>query len=217
MTIKTILFDFDGTLVNTNELIIATFLHTLNHYFPGKYERDDVLPFIGPTLRQTFSQMADEEQVDEMIQHYRKFNYEAHEQYIYAYPHVAEALTELKQRGIRLAIVTSKMSDMTKYGLQLTGLTDYFEQLIALDDVTEPKPHREPIDIALARLGVDRETAIMVGDNYHDIEAGQNAGIRTVAVGWALKGRDFLASYNPTWIVDSMLQLVTIVEEENGA
>ncbi len=87
MNIDTVLFDLDGTLINTNELIIESFLHTLNYYYPGKYQREDILPFIGPPLIDTF-QRINPEKAEEMVRRYREFNHAQHDLLVKEYDHV---------------------------------------------------------------------------------------------------------------------------------
>lgn len=97
--VTTILFDLDGTLINTNELIIASFLHTLEHYYPSRYKREDVLAFIGPSLFETFSSM-DAEKTEEMISMYRTYNHQMHDTLVTEYETVYETLDELKKRAL---------------------------------------------------------------------------------------------------------------------
>ena len=93
MRINTVLFDLDGTLINTNELIISSFLHTLHTYYPNQYKREDVLPFIGPSLHDTFSKI-DESKVEEMITSYREFNHDHHDELVEEYETVYETVRE---------------------------------------------------------------------------------------------------------------------------
>lgn len=76
--INTVLFDLDGTLIDTNELIISSFLHTLEKYYPGKYKRADVIPFMGPTLEETFEGI-NKDWAEDMAKTYREFNISNHD------------------------------------------------------------------------------------------------------------------------------------------
>ncbi|MFZ3576933.1 pyrophosphatase PpaX [Virgibacillus sp. DJP39] len=209
MKIHTILFDLDGTLIDTNELIIASFLHTFEHY-KLPITRDEILPFIGPSLKDTFDQI---ETIDteEMIQTYRDHNLHHHDNYVEAYPYVVETLKQLKEKGFKLGVVTTKMRTGVNMGLKLVGLEDLFDTVITLDDVTHAKPHPEPIIKAIKELGANASSTLMVGDNFHDIEAGQNAGVRTAGVAWSIKGRDTLQRLNPTHMLEDIRDLYTIV------
>ncbi|GAA0499173.1 pyrophosphatase PpaX [Salinibacillus aidingensis] len=209
MSIRTLLFDLDGTLIDTNELIISSFLHTLEQYVPGKYKREDVYDFIGPSLWDSFGQVMPDK-VDEMVETYRKHNLEHHDSFVVAYDGVPETIQKLKEDGYKLGIVTTKVGDTAKRGLKVTELAAYFDVLIGLDDVRHEKPHPEPIYQALSALDAKADEAIMVGDNTHDILAGQNAGVKTAGVAWTIKGRETLESLNPDYMLDNMQDLLTI-------
>ncbi|MFT8323096.1 MAG: pyrophosphatase PpaX [Bacillus sp. (in: firmicutes)] len=209
--INTALFDLDGTLINTNELIIASYLHTLEQYFPGKYKEADILPFMGPTLVEVFSGI-DKEKAEEMIKIYRTYNLANHDKIVTIFDGVYETIKELKEQGFKLGIVTTKLADVVDMGLKLTKLDEFFDVIVALDHVKKAKPDPEPVLLALEKLQAKPEEAIMVGDNYHDIQAGQNAGTLTAGVAWSLKGKEFLKGYNPDYIFDNMKDLLSIPE-----
>jgi len=213
MNINTILFDLDGTLINTNDLIIESFLHTLNHYYPDRYKREDVLPFIGPPLIDTFKSI-DEGRVEEMIARYRKFNHEQHDLLVKEYETVHDTVKALHEKGFKLGIVTTKIRQTVHMGLKLTNLDSFFDVIVTLDDVEHAKPHPEPIFKALSQLNSKPEEAIMVGDNHHDIEAGKNAGTKTAGVSWSLKGVEYIQSYQPDYVLNKMNDLLSIVGVE---
>jgi pyrophosphatase PpaX len=209
--INTVLFDLDGTLIDTNELIISSFLHTLEHYYPNQYKREDVLPFLGPTLKETFESM-ENANVDEMIKTYRKYNITHHDSFVTEFPTVIETVKVLKEKGYKVGIVTTKISDVVMKGLKLTKLDSYFDVIVALDHVEKPKPDPEPIFKALEQLHSKPEETIMVGDNHHDILAGKNAGTTTAGVAWSIKGREHLEQYKPDYILEEMADLLKILE-----
>ncbi|WP_188454110.1 pyrophosphatase PpaX [Virgibacillus oceani] len=209
MSIHTILFDLDGTLIDTNELIIASFEHTFNFY--GKsFSREQAIEFIGPPLKDSFA-IVDPTQTDAMIKTYREHNLKHHDDYVTAFPHVPDTIKQLKEANYKLGIVTTKMRGTVDMGLALTGLDRYFDTVITLDDVTHAKPHPEPIMMAMKELGAAANSTVMVGDNSHDIEAGQNAGVKTAACAWSLKGREKLQEYKPTYMLEDIRDLLKIV------
>ncbi|MGG1399752.1 pyrophosphatase PpaX [Bacillus salipaludis] len=210
--ITTLLFDLDGTLIDTNELIIATYLHTLEKYYPNKYKREDVLPFMGPTLHEAFLTV-DPDRVEEMILEYRTYNLANHDLLVKEFPNVLETIGTLKEKGYKLGVVTTKRHDTSLKGLRLMKLEEYFDVVVALDHVTKVKPDPEPILKALEQLNSQPEETIMVGDNYHDILAGKNAGTKTAGVAWTIKGRDYLAKYEPDYMLENMADLLTILGE----
>ncbi|WP_101843070.1 pyrophosphatase PpaX [Halobacillus sp. Marseille-P3879] len=210
MSIKTILFDLDGTLIDTNELIIASFTHTVGQYAHRPYTREEILHFIGPPLRESLAAV-NAEQVEEMVTTYREHNVANHDSYVRAYDGVVETIKELKARNYRLGIVTTKMRNTVQMGLDLTGLNDLFEVVITLDDVVHAKPHPEPIVRALNLLDGQADETLMVGDNTHDIEAGKNAGTLTAGVAWTIKGRQVLDELNPDYMLSHMSDLLDIL------
>lgn len=209
MSIRTILFDLDGTLIDTNELIIASFTHTIEQYSDRSYKREEILDFIGPPLRESL-QKVNPDKVEEMVETYRKHNIENHNRYVKAYEGVVETIETLKEQGYKLGIVTTKMRNTVHMGLELTNLDGLFETVVTLDDVTNAKPHPEPIVKALNHLDSQASEAMMVGDNTHDIEAGQNAGTKTAGVAWTVKGRKVLDDLNPDYMLDNMRDLLKI-------
>lgn len=205
--IDTILFDLDGTLINTIDLIIASFQHTLKVYFPERtFSREEVISFIGPPLSETFGRLNPGHE-EEMIQEYRSFNHANHDQLVTEYEGVQETLDRLKDTGYQMAIVTSKRRDTAYQGIELMKLNAYFPVVISLDEVTRYKPDPEPVDLALEGLGATAEQAIMVGDSQHDILSGKNAGTLTAGVDWTVQGAEHLASFEPDVMLTSMRDL----------
>ncbi|WP_407408629.1 pyrophosphatase PpaX, partial [Peribacillus sp.] len=149
--ITTLLFDLDGTLINTNELIIASFTETLNHYYPGQFKREDIIPFIGPTLVDTFTSI-DPERADEMIARYREHNWKNHDMLVTQFDGVFETVQTLKQSGYKLAVVTTKKRDIVERGLRLSKLDQFFDVVVTLDEVKHAKPDPEPLLKALKQL-----------------------------------------------------------------
>ncbi|WP_017726293.1 pyrophosphatase PpaX [Halalkalibacterium ligniniphilum] len=210
MKIDTILFDLDGTLINTNELIIASFLHTFETYYPGQYTREDAIECIGPPLFDSFHRL-DPERVDEMIATYRTHNHAHHDELVTEYEGVYETVKTLHEQGFKLAIVTTKIRATAKKGLKLMGLDPFFDVIVALDDVEKAKPDPEPLLKAMAQLGSSKETTLMVGDSPHDILGGKNTGVKTAVVSWAIKGIDVVRSYDPDYVLETMDDLLDIV------
>lgn len=213
--ITTLLFDFDGTLLDTNELIIHTFSTVLDKHFPDSYGRKDILKFIGPSLKQTFETIAPS-RTEELIKEYRELNLALHDEMVSGYDGVEETLYLLKNRGIKMAIVSTKKKDTILRGLRLMGVSELFDTVISLDDVENPKPDPEPILKALAELSSSASESLMIGDNSHDIEGGKNAGVRTAGVAWSAKGEEHLATYKPDYMLQHISDLLELVKEETA-
>ncbi|ADU31812.1 pyrophosphatase PpaX [Evansella cellulosilytica] len=206
-TIDTILFDLDGTLINTIELIVASFLHTMEHYYPGKYTREDVITFIGPPLSETFTNL-DPSKVEEMTKTYRTYNHAKHDELVKEYEGVYETLEKLEEKGYKMAIVTTKSRGTAVRGLELMKLDKFFDVVVSLDEVENYKPHPEPLEKAMAALQADRSKTLMVGDSKHDILGGKNAGTKTAGVAWSIQGKESLQTYEPDIMLDTMPELL---------
>lgn len=209
MHTRTILFDLDGTLIDTNELIIASFKHTFEK-FNLSFSDEEIIEFNGPPLWETFEKI-DPERAEEMVATYRAHNYEMHDHYVTAFPKVKETLETLQKKNIKMGVVTTKMAPGVQMGLDKTGIGDFFDVVITLDDIVHPKPHPEPVLKAMEKLDAESSSTIMVGDNHHDIEAGHNAGVRTAGVSWSQKGKERLMMHKPTYMLDCMTDLLEIV------
>lgn len=209
MNIDTILFDMDGTLIDTNKLIHESFVHTFNHYGLS-FTDEEILTFNGPPLIETFTNI-NPELAHSMVETYREHNIANHDAFVKVFPTVIETLERLKAENIKMAVVSAKMRPGVELGLEMTNIRQYFDTIVSVDDVTQPKPHPEPVLKAMHELGGRKETSLMIGDNSHDIESGNNAGVKTVGVKWSAKGEDFLKQFEPTYMIDEMHDLLKIV------
>lgn len=209
MNYKALLFDFDGTLLDTNNLIIETFYQVIEPKFPGKYSKEDMRKFIGPSLMDTFTSV-DPINYQALIDEYLVWNRQHHDELVEEFDDVVEVLTNLKNAGIRLAIVSTKRHEALMRGLNILGAAELFEIIIGNEDVENTKPDPEPVLLALQRLNLQKHEVIMIGDNYHDIEGGQNAGVHTAGVAWSLRGPEFLEKLNPTYMLNTMKDLYMI-------
>ena len=146
--------------------------------------------------------------------HYTFGGMECIDEMIEVFPGIIEMLQALKGLGLRLVIVTSKKRDMTLKGLKCLKMFDYFDLIVSSDDILHPKPHPEPIETVLKYYHLNRDECLMVGDNSHDIECANHAGVKSVAVGWAMRGADYLKTYNPTYIINEAKDLLNVVKKE---
>lgn len=209
--IKTLLFDLDGTLLDTNELIITSYLHVFDQLYPGRFSREDVLPFLGPTLFDAFASV-DPDRVDEMITMYRTFNADQHDMLVREFEGVYETIRTLHENNFKMAIVSTKIRKPVLKGLKLANLDPFFDVVITLDEVEKPKPDPEPLQKALLELGSVPEEAMMIGDNSHDILGGKNTGTYTCGVAWSAKGADYLKQFEPDFMLEKMSDLLDILQ-----
>lgn len=208
--IQTVLFDLDGTIIDTNELIIQTFLHVLTEDRPD-LTRDDIIHHMGQTLMEQLQMFSGKEDVTELLSAYRAFNHKHHDDLVGEFPHVTAVIEALQRSGIAMGIVTTKIRKTTILGLDRLGITPYMGAIITLDDVEHPKPHPEPVLKAMGLLGAEPGTTLMVGDSPADIGAANAAGVTSVAVGWSLRGAERLKEYQPKHIIHDMRELLSLV------
>ncbi|MEK3911863.1 pyrophosphatase PpaX [Paenibacillus sp. FSL H7-0331] len=215
--IHTVLFDLDGTIIDTNELIIQSFLHTFEGITEQPVTREHIIPNMGRPLIEQMKFFSGRDSVGDLVHKYRTFNIEKHDELVTEFTGVRETLGKLHVAGIKMGIVTSKVRITSEMGLRLCGLYDYFDTIVTVEDVKWPKPDPEGIRKALKELDSDAEGSVMVGDSHYDIEAAHNAGIPAVAVAWSLKGIPYLQQYSPTYIIQDIKELLKItgVEEKS--
>lgn len=212
--LKAILFDLDGTLVNTNHLIFNSFRQAFSELMSHRVLSDEeIMDCIGPTLHQTGEKYF-QDNAEQFVHCYRKYYQQDHDEMIEAFPGIVGMLQMLQEMGLKLVIVTSKKRDMAIKGLSYLNLLSFFDLIVSSDDVTNPKPHQEPIQRVLDYYHFSVDECLMVGDNSHDIECAHAAGVRSVAVGWAMRGSDYLKTYHPTYIINEAKELVDIVKKE---
>lgn len=199
---RPVLFDLDGTLIDSVRLILDSYHHVTRVH--GLTPRTDAewLAGLGTPLTVQFGAYKDDPaMMQQLIATYREYNLAHHDQQVRIYPGVRELLDEVRRRGHPTALVTSKNRAGAERGLNLVALRPHFDVLVGADDVTNPKPHPEPVHLALERLGLPGDDALFVGDSTHDVHAGNAAGVATVAVLWGPFDRDHIAPSNPThWI-----------------
>ncbi len=205
--IDTILFDLDGTIVDTNELIIASFMHVMNH----SLTREEIIPHMGTTLEEQLRTFSGEEDVAPLVKKYREYNWQHHDEMVAPFPEVNEVLARLHAEGIKLGVVTTKIRATTTRVLGLFELDQYMQTIVTLDDVEHPKPNAEPIRKALEALGSSPERTLMVGDSPADLKSATAAGVQSAAVAWSLKGEQELSKYNPTYVIHRMSDLYSLV------
>lgn len=210
--IKTVLFDLDGTLIQTTKIIIDTFKITFAKYFPHlQLTEEEYTNFLGHTLFMTFGYYTDSpEKVDEMVKFYREVSDEMIEKGLQSYPGARETIEYLKKKKVKVGVVTSKMRHVAQHHLSLVGLDDLIEGIIGYEDVKEHKPAPEPIEKALALFGAKKEQTVYVGDHENDIVAAKKAGILTCAVTYSERLGQML-SYQPDFVIDELVNVKDLI------
>lgn len=206
-----VLFDLDGTLLDTVPMILDSFRHTLAALLPFPFTEAQLGDGIGTPLAAQFEvlQQAAGRTVDaaftaRLTAAYIEHNLSIHDARVHAFPGVAAALDRLAQRGARMGIVTSKARDTAIRGLKICGLDHHFPVVIGREDVLRHKPAPEPVLAGLAGLGAAAGDAVYVGDSPYDLLAGRAAGTATAAALWGPFERARLAETDPDhWLASA--------------
>jgi len=210
--LTTILFDLDGTLIDSVRLILDSYHHTLERHGLDPRSDDYWLAGLGTPLRVQFQPWAENpERLEAMIGTYREYNLTHHDTRVTAYPGVVEVVRAIRAAGYRTGLVTSKNKPGALRGLRLVGLEDAMELVIGADDVVNPKPHPEPVEAALRQLGEPAAGALYVGDSTHDMESGRAAGVQTAAALWGPFGREHLVGSSPDYWLETPGDLRTLL------
>ncbi|HAT4123952.1 TPA: pyrophosphatase PpaX [Clostridium perfringens] len=213
--IKAVLFDLDGTLINTNDLILKSFKHTFKTMLDLEPTEEEITMNYGRPLQEIFKSY-DENRIEEMINCYRKINLELHDDECKEFADVDLMLQTLKNKGIKIGVVTSKKSDMAERGAKLMGIFKYFDTFITPEVTIKHKPEGEPVLKACENLGVSPSEALMVGDSPYDILAGKNAGAKTCGVKYTALPIEKLQESKPDLYVDKPLEILELVEKLNS-
>jgi pyrophosphatase PpaX len=208
---STLLFDLDGTLIDSIDLILRSYRHTMRTH-RGEEPPDDVwMEGLGTPLWVQFRHWTqDEAEIRAMVETYRTYNLAHHDELVRPYDGVVEAVLRLDTAGKTLGLVTSKMRGGALKGLRLAGLETAFDVVVGSDEVTNPKPHPEPVLLALERLDRRPADAVFIGDSRHDIECGRAAGVKTAAVLWGPFDRNHLEDLDPDYWLERPSDLSTL-------
>lgn len=209
----TLLFDVDGTVIDSDELIFDSFRYVFNKYEPELEVTDEMLiSFLGPSLRDSFSKYSNKD-TDMLINEYREYNRSKHDELLKEIPNVKETLAYFKEQGYKIGAVSTKYTDTVHHGLKVCGIDEYFDVVIGGDLVEHQKPHQEGFLKACDALKVSYDYIIYVGDSPTDIIGGKNVGAYTVGVTWTRKGREILDAEKPNAMISDFAELKDIVKE----
>lgn len=208
-----VLFDLDGTLIDTIELLLSSARHTFDGWHRRVPTQDEWIAGIGtPLVAQLRAYAENEEEVASLLARYRAYQHEHHDHMTRHYAGAPDLLAELARRGHPLAVVTSKASAIARRSLAHVGLEQFFQAIVGFDETTRHKPDPEPVYLALDRLRASADRAAFVGDSPHDVHAGNAAGVVTVAALWGPFSRETLAAARPNHFIESLAELPPVLD-----
>lgn len=219
MTIRTLLLDLDGTVLDTREFILAAMIHTLEEHNVAGPSREDLRAYVdssarpevawlsslvGLPLEHIYARISGSDPAPLMESH-RSFQ-EQNLELVTAFPGAHDTLASLRDAGVRIAAVTSRSKRTSLRSLEVVGLASFFEVVVSAEDTPSLKPDPAPLRHALALLGADKAGAAVAGDTAHDIVAGQALGIRTVGVTYGF-GPEAVRAAHPDALIESIAEL----------
>ncbi|MED0738314.1 HAD-IA family hydrolase [Aneurinibacillus thermoaerophilus] len=183
-----LLFDLDGTLLDSRDPIIDAVYATAEAYVPGLFTREEILARFGESF-DDFLDVIDKAlgscySREQILQYYFKRMDAHHDRTVRLFPGVAEGLQQLKAFGCKLGIVTNKQRDFTMRGLNIAGIFPLFDSIVTLDDVAAGKPSAEPVLRAVAELSADLHETAFIGDSKYDLLAARAAGVAAIFMNW---------------------------------
>lgn len=216
----TVLFDFDGTIMDTNDVILKSWQYTFMSLENREADEDELKKTFGEPLDITISRFFPEVPVEKSIEIYRSYQRDHFRELITLFPGMKELLKVLKKQGYKIGLVTSRLYNTTVQGLEKYQIKEYFDAIVTPEDTDRHKPDPEPVLIALEKLGSIPENAVMLGDTLFDIKCAGNAGVESVLVSWsfALSGetKESLGGDAPDYIIGKPDELLEILSPEGG-
>ena len=225
---RAILFDLDGTLIDTTDLILRCFEHSWQNVCGLEHSRKALigtfgiplreamrrLMFEGRLIQESYEAEAEPGLIDRLLDEYRSFNVANHDLMACPFDHIERVITELRSRGYLIGVVTSKSRELALRGLKLCSpdmiIGGLIDAAIFLEDTDRHKPQPEPILAALERLNATPSCSAYVGDSSHDMIAGRRAGVQTVAAMWGPFPRAELERERPDHLAESITELLEI-------
>ncbi len=178
-----IIFDIDGTLTATNELIFATFRHVTKKYLNRSVSDEEIISMFGPTEDVILKEWMKDD-FDEARKDYLAFYEEQHHLMADVYPGIKEILQLIKSKNVLLSIYTGKGRESSLITLKKIGVLDLFDMVVTGDDIEGHKPSPEGVKVFLDKFSLDPEKVLMVGDAPADVLAAHNSGIKIASVLW---------------------------------
>jgi pyrophosphatase PpaX len=208
--LRAVLFDLDGTLLNSIPLIKHCFEKVFAD-FGIPWGNGEVMKTVGLPLRQA-AEIYAQGREEQFLKAYTEFYHDHQAEMLELFPGTAETLDALCGAGYRLGLVTSKRREPAVSGMSMTGLDRYISQVVALEDTSRPKPYPDCLLRGLELLEVKPGQAVYVGDSWYDVLTGKNAGVATAGVTWGIASREEMSPYRPDLIADDWKQLLDAMD-----
>lgn len=206
------IFDVDGTLTSTNELIFSSFNHVTKKYLNKNVSNEEIIAMFGPTEDVILQEWMKHDYHDAR-KDYIDFYSSQHQLMADIYPGMIDVLKFIKSKNIPLSIYTGKGRGTAEITLKKIGVYDFFDLIVTGDDVKESKPSREGVDMFVEKFNLDRNKVLMIGDAPADVIAAHRAGVKAASVLWDSYARDKVLQMNSDYIFETVEEFKKFLEE----
>lgn len=211
--IEAVLFDLDGTLIDTIGLILASMRHATSEVLGREYTDKELLHGVGTPLAVQMEALGGDRR-DELVAEYRRHNWDVHDELIAEYPGTDGILEDLAGQGVPMGVVTSKSRRVAIRGIELFGMERFFEVIVCSDDLEAHKPHPGPILHAAEIVGVEPANCAYVGDSPYDMQAAIAAETVAVAALWGGFSAEDVLEPDPHYALEAITQLPELLGED---
>jgi pyrophosphatase PpaX len=213
MPYRVVLFDLDGTLADTIELIIRSGQHAFTTVLGWTPTREELILGIGRPLHLHLGDYANSpDQLTELVTAYRGFQVQHHDELTLPYDGVNDVVRWLHRDGRPLGVVTSKVEFLAHRALALIGIDDAFNIVVGLESTTAHKPGPEPVLFAMEQLGATATETVYIGDSPFDLRAAHAAGVDSIAVTWGAFSEEALLEHRPTHVARTAAELRAVLQ-----
>lgn len=210
--IKAVLFDNDGTLLDTNKLIFDSYKEAFRVVLKREADYDEIMSLYGRPLYSSLMEYGCKGK--ELYNAYREYNERLHDSVAKPFPGAVEGVIAVKEIGFTTGMVSSKRCELLDKGIKIMRLENTFDTIVTPEDTEKTKPDPEPLLCAAERLGVRAKECIYVGDSVFDFIAARSAGMRICAVKYSLTAAERIAEFKPEYYVNSISELAEILKSE---
>lgn len=204
--LKCVIFDMDGTLTQTNQLIFDSFNYIAVKYKGREYTESEITAMFGPPEEGALVGIVGQENLDQAMGEYLGFYRMHHDELARLYPGILDVLDYLKRRGIHRALFTGKGIHTTTITLEQFGLKPYFDFVVTGNDVVNHKPSAEGIHRILKHFELQPDEVLMVGDSVSDAKASREAGAKIAAVLWDSYSRDKVLQVSTDYVFHNVVE-----------
>lgn len=207
--IEAVLFDIDGTLLDTTDLILRCYEHTISAHKLSHKTREDISVIFGKPLEACYQLLFPNEDIAKLSETHLSFQ-EKNLHLSTPFVNARKTLDNLHNRGFKIAGVTTRSKRTSIKSLEVNDIASYFDIVISREDVTNPKPHPESLLKVLKYFNVSPKHAIMVGDTHVDIRAGKNAKTKTIGVTYGPLGGN-VREEDPDYVVSDISEIISLI------